>query len=326
MTDDEKIDAHLFDPGAPPAAEVTRVERSLAPLRFDPLARPLAVRPMHGRRRPWRALAAAAAVLAFVCAAVSIWIWTWPSNRSWEVVSGPIDSLPVGRPVSVGNDAALVVRVARIGWMRVGGGSAVTLESTRSNRHRLSLSEGTVHVSIWAPPWSLAVRTPAGEVIDFGCEFVLRVEDATTNVDVVSGWVRVANASGDVLVPGGASSVMTRSGLASVPLFRSATPGFKAAVRALERTASDEQALGTVVREARRRDVLTLLLLGKRKPAVRDALMVRAAELMPPRSQATFVRARGGDSEAIETWIGELPLPPLNWVPNWRDRLPFATR
>ena len=325
MNDDEKIDAYLIDPAAPPSAEVSGIERSLGALRFDPMAQPLVVRPL--RRRPWRMLAAAAAVLAFVAAGVSIWIWTWPSNRSWQVVSGPVESLKVGEQVSVGSDASLVVRVARIGWMRVGGGSAVTLDSTRSNHHRLSVSEGTVHVSIWAPPWSLAVRTPAGEVIDFGCEFILRVEDGVTNVDVVSGWVRAANASGAVLVPGGASSVMTRSGLPSVPLFQSATPEFKAAVRVLEdASAPRDQALATALREARRRDVLTLLLLGQRNPTEREALVVRASQLMPPRSQATLLRARRGDDEALEAWIRELPLPPLNWVPNWRDRLPFGSR
>ncbi|HUP50309.1 MAG TPA: hypothetical protein VNA04_16145, partial [Thermoanaerobaculia bacterium] len=152
----------------------------------------------------------------------------------------------------------------------------------------------------------------------------LRVDAAETSVDVVSGWVRLDNEAGEVLVPGGASSVMRRSGLPSVPLFSSATAGFKAAVRALEGDSGPRApALETALRDARRRDVLTLLILARRGAPERDTLLVRAAELMPPRSPATLARARAGDDSAVTAWIDELPLPPRNWVPNWRDRLPF---
>lgn len=323
MNDDEKIDAYLIDPAAPPDDQVRELEQTLAPLRYEPAARPQFLD--RRGRRGWRRLLAVAALVAFLMAGASFWFWTWPSDRPWRVVAGPIESLRVGERVSVGSNSSLLVRVARIGWMRVGRDSELTLVSTRSNHHRLALAEGTLHVSIWAPPWSLAVGTPSGEVIDFGCEFILRADDSVTSVDVVSGWVRVSNASGEVLVPGGASSIMTASGLASVPLFRSATEPFRTAVRALETSSGPtDRALETVLRDARRRDVLTLLLLAKRMPLQSNALLGRAAELMPPASRQTFLRARLGDDEAVEAWIGELPLPPRNWVPNWRDRLPFA--
>ncbi|HUP50347.1 MAG TPA: FecR domain-containing protein, partial [Thermoanaerobaculia bacterium] len=208
MRDDEKTDRYLFDPASEPVEEVREIERLLAPLRYAGARR---------RRRPrWRVALAAAAMLILFFAAGALWLWTWPSDRAWRVVAGPIEALPVGQRVST--DSSLLVRVARIGWMRVGEGSEVTLLSTSSNHHRLAVAEGTLHVSVWAPPRSVAVRTPSGEVIDFGCEFILRVDAAETSVDVVSGWVRLDNEAGEVLVPGGASSVMRRSGLPSVPL------------------------------------------------------------------------------------------------------------
>ncbi|HUP43987.1 MAG TPA: FecR domain-containing protein, partial [Thermoanaerobaculia bacterium] len=231
MRDDERTEEYLFDPAAAPDEEVVRLEAALAPLRYDSDAHPLPDRRRLARRRPRMLLAAAAAMLLAFVAAGALWLWTWPSDRPWSVVAGPLDALPIGRPVSTGSDDSLLVRVARIGWMRIGRDSEVTLLSTRSNQHRLVMQEGTLHVSVWAPPRSIAIRTPSGEVIDFGCEFIVRVDRDLTTVDVVSGWVRLDNDSGEVLVPGGASSVMRRDGLPSVPLFRSATPGFKSAIR-----------------------------------------------------------------------------------------------
>jgi hypothetical protein len=197
--------------------------------------------------------------------------------------------------------------------MKVGKGSVLTLRSTGSNRHRLAMTEGTIHVSVWAPPRSVAFTTPSGEVIDFGCEFILNVEREVSRVDVISGWVQLDNGSGEVLVPGGATSEMTRSGVPGVPIFKSADPAFQAAARSHD--------IETLVRTARRRDVLTLLVLAERGIG-RDQLVTRAAELMPPRSPDIVARARRGESEAFWEWVEQLPLPPAKaWVRNWRDRL-----
>lgn len=311
---DEKTDAYLFDPSAPPTGEVREIEEMLAPLRYKAPTR----LPSRARRSSL-AFLAAAAMLVLLAGSASIWFWTWPSERPWTVETGSIDRMAVGQTVDA--NESLLVRVARIGWMRVAEGSVLTLLSTESNEHRLAMTEGTVHVSIWAPPRSVAVRTPAGEVVDFGCEFILHVNARVTNVEVVSGWVRLDNERGEVLVPGGAESSMTKGGLPSVPLFKSARPEFSTAIRGLEREWS-AVAVESAVRAARRRDVLTLLLMAQRKPMLRDRFIARAAELMPPRGADTVPRARQGDAAAIEAWIGELPLPPVtSWVPNWRDRL-----
>lgn len=317
---DQKIDRYLFDPGAPPADEVTQLEEILMPLRHDPQWRSLAgtarSRSWSAARFPWT-LAAAAMIL--VIAGAAAWVWTWPAQQSWKVVAGPMKTLPVGRPVQTGPAHSLLVRVARIGWMRIGERSVLTLLSTRSNRHHLSMASGTIRVSVWAPPGSVNIRTPSGDVIDLGCEFIVRAEASTTSVDVISGWVQLGNLRGEVLVPGGASSQMQRSGRPNVPLFRSASPQFQAAIRKLEDGSSI--ALPTAVSTSRRRDVLTLLVLATRDLVHRDALIVRAAELMPPHSGETLLQARSGNNNAIREWIDELPLPPRSWVRNWRDRL-----
>ena len=122
-------------------------------------------------------------------------------------------------------------------------------------------------------------------------------------------------------MPGGASSAMTRSGIPSAPVFKSAPREFAGAIRSLE-SAFSVPALEVAAGTARRRDVLTLLVMARRDASVRDRFVSRAAELMPPRNASIVARARAGDAAAFESWIGELPLPAVtSWVPNWRDRL-----
>jgi hypothetical protein len=274
------------------------------------------------RRFVTRQVFALAAILVLVFAGVAFWLFTWPDGRSWRATSGSISALPVGRVVQPSTSTR--VRIARIGWMDIAGQSAVTLLSTRSNDHRLSMSAGRVHVSVWAPPRSVALRTPSGNVTDLGCEFIVNADEKRTSVDVVSGWVQLDNEVGDVVVPGGATSEMRRSRRPSVPVFRTATPPFREAMRQLDdRTDAPSSALGVVLQQARRRDVFTLLILAMRRPAERDAIVTRAAQLMPPRDETIVLRARRGDDGAVWTWVHELPLPPeKGWVRNWRDRFP----
>lgn len=308
---EDKTDRYLFDPHAEVSDEVREIEEMLRPLRYG---KPLRV----ARPRKFYALAAAA-MIVMILGGVAVWLWTWPSERPWIVEAGSIDRMQVGQEVDA--DESLLVRVARIGWMRVSEGSVLTLLSTKSNHHRLAMSEGTLHVSIWAPPRSVAVQTPAGEVTDLGCEFIVRADAKTTSVDVVSGWVRLDNERGESLVPGGATSSMTAGALPTVPVFKSAPREFAEAVRSLERVWGDA-AVDVAIRTARRRDVLTLLVMAERDARLRDRFVTRAAEMMPPRSAETVAAARRGNADAFEQWIGDLPLPPVtSWVPNWRDRL-----
>lgn len=317
---EERVDRYLFDPRETPVGEVVAMERALAPLRHRPTPLP---RPAPRRRAPrLRWLAAAAALVPVALAGAGAWLWSWPAGKGWEVVEGPAETLPVGAALALPPRESLLVRVARIGWMRVEGGSDLTLLATSSNRHRLTLREGALHVGVWAPPGSVRVRTPAGEVADLGCEFLLEVRGGATSVEVTSGWVQLENAWGESIVPAGASSRMTAERLPSVPVYRDADPSFQAAVRALERDGGGA-AVDAVVTTARPRDVLTLLVLAARGGEGRETLVARAAELAPPSRGELADDALRGDRRAIWDWIGELPLPPpKRWLPNWRDRRP----
>lgn len=212
--------------------------------------------------------------------------------------------------------------------MQVGGGSSVTLRSTSSNRHRLVMQEGLVRVSVWAPPSSVAFRTPAGEVIDMGCEFELSVTRDTSQVRVSSGWVQLDNLYGETLVPAGASSLMTAHVRPAVAVYDDASSAFREAVRAHESDPSDPLAVQRIVQLARTRDVLTLLQLARLRTAAIDRFVARASELFPPPDPADRARALAGDGIAIDRWKSALPLPrpKQSWLWNWRDGFSFKAQ
>jgi hypothetical protein len=335
--DDRRLEAYLWDPAAPPSADVDALANRLASARFDVTRRPLKLPAAAGRRyrRPLLAMAASLALLVAGGAAFASWRWSWPAGAPWPVSldgSSPggarvASQLQLDRPLQLGT-AAAQVRIARIGTMQVEPGSVLTLAETRSTRHRVVLDRGTVSVRVWAPPGRFAFRTPAGNVIDLGCVFDLSVDAAgTSRVRVDTGWVQLENGWGETLVPAGASSVMTPAARPGVPAFDDAPAAFVASVRIAEGpddVAARAVAIDTVVRLARPRDVLTLLTLARVSPvSQRRPLLDRAAQLLPPPPGVTVDAIVAGDWDQLWRWYDTLELPPAKgWLRNWRDALP----
>jgi ferric-dicitrate binding protein FerR (iron transport regulator) len=329
--DDDRASGYLWDPAAADAVdpEVLALEQRLAPVRFDPDARPLRLRRAAPRGRwpaaRWVALAATAAVVATAAFGFSRWRWTWPAGQAWTVStrsSSVPAELAVGAPLTLAPGEGAVVDVARIGTMRIDGGSSIALRSTQGSRHRLAMEAGRVSIRVWAPPGSLAIQTPAGEVIDLGCEFDLEVDASASRVRVRSGWVQLENGIDESLIPAGASSEMTRAGRPGVPVFDNADPAFRAAVRRYELT-GDAAVVETIVGTARVEDMLTLLDLVDRGTAGTDRIASRAAELWPLPDGVTVGGIVRGDRDGLWRWRDTLPLPPVkSWLRNWRDALP----
>ena len=322
---------YLWDPAAAPDADVAAVEQTLAGLRFDPSRHPLrlpARAPARARRaRPLAVLALAASLL--LAAGAGFWTWrqTWPAGRAWTIESSTAESrIEVGRAVTLPDGENAVANIGRIGSMRIAGGTSFELRATRDTRHRLRLSDGRLHVRVWAPPLSVVVETPSGDVIDMGCEFVLEADAARSAVTVLSGWVQMENDAGDVMIPAGASSTMTTGVAPSVPVFDDADESFVDAARRIARD-GPRGAVDDLVRFARPRDVYTLLQLALRYPDAADALLRRAAELAPPPDDVTVGRILRGDRRALWKWSDSLPLPPpKKWWRHWRDAIPLGLR
>ena len=328
---DDRTDAYLWDPKATPDPEVQAVERLLEPLRLDATATPREWRPRtsppRARLRWAYGLAAAAVVLIGLGWSLSAYRLSWPAGRAWTVdnASGGVpNELAVGSTLDLASSANARVNIARIGTMQVDPGARVTLRYTQGTRHRLGLDRGTVRVRTWAPPGSVAFITPAGEVIDMGCEFDLTVEASRTIVRVRSGWVQVANNVEESLIPAGAASEMRADRAPGIAVFEDARPGFAAAVRALEVGTGDRDAhVATIASLARARDMYTLLMLVERQTYGSDRLAAAAADLVPPPTGVTVNGIIRGDRDALWRWRDTLPLPPVKgWLRNWRDGLP----
>lgn len=324
----DRMEDELWEPGT--TGTTIELEQRLAPLRFDPEARPLdsSGLPTRFRARRWKrramALIATAAILVIAVPAALRWRLTWPDGREWTVVSASSsvpETLPVGQTLRTDPAQWATVRVARLGWMRVLGEADLTLEDTGTGRHRLALERGTLRVRVWAPPFSIFISTPAGEVIDLGCEFLVTASDEQTELEVLSGWVQLENRYGEVLVPEGALSVMVPDARPRVPLFKDAAAEFRDAVRTAE-IGGNQDAIDTIVRTARPRDVLTLLVLASHIPQERERLLLRAHELAPVLTDAELRSAIAWSDRAVWRWMGALPLPsPKDWMRNWRDAL-----
>jgi hypothetical protein len=340
MNADDRRDRYLWDPGAPPDPDVQSLERRLAPARFDPARHPLLVPAAapRGRLRFRAAVALAAAAVVVIGVGLTAfwsWRWSWTPGASWAAeIDNAADrtasktALALNHPLQLSPTSSARVEIARIGSMQVSAGSALTLTETTSRRHRVMLDRGAVNVRIWAPPGVFAFGTPAGTVRDLGCIFALSVDaEGTAHVRVDTGWVQMDNDYGESLVPAGAAAVMRRLSRPGVPVFVDSSEIFAAAVRRAEEggDAAEQRELPAIVRTARHRDVLTLLMLANVSPPdVKRTLLTRAAELWPPPAGVSVDAILAGDREGLWKWHGALDLPPVkNWWRNWRDALPL---
>jgi ferric-dicitrate binding protein FerR (iron transport regulator) len=320
FTRDDDSNEYLWDRSGPVDSAVADFERALGPLAYQPARHPLRLPPA---RRHWPVITAiAASVVLAAAASLLYWRLAWPAGRAWPMeLAGQSGAFAVGQTLRLDGASSASIDVARLGTMRVLPNSTVTLNATASTKHRLRLDRGSVRVSVWAPPSRVVFTTPSGEVIDLGCVFTLSVDETgRTHVAVETGWVQLENGHGEVLVPAGASTAMAAAGRPLVPIFDDASGPFRDGVRAMEAGPIDDSAAWrNVRRDARPRDVLTLLMLALRLPERRGALLEHAATLAPP-PQPPAGGVASLDNAAVWEWFGSLPLPPAKaWWRNWKD-------
>jgi hypothetical protein len=323
---DDDTNDYLWDRSGVVDPVVADLEEALAPLAFRPAEHPLTIPAPPQRRWPLMA-AVAATLLVAVAAGLFFWRLQWPAGRGWpmELSTGAaarLETLAVGQTVAIDGATTASIDIARLGTVHVLSNSQVTLNATASAKHLLQLDRGSMRVRVWAPPSRVVVSTPAGDVIDLGCVFTLSVVAGTAHITVETGWVQLENGNGEVLVPAGASTMMSAGQRPLVPIYDDATEPFRQGVRILEGGPSgdDVPAWPNVRRDARPRDVPTLLMLALRMPdRWRAVLLERAASLSaPPRLPAGGVASL--DDDAVWDWFDSLPLPPAKaWWRNWKD-------
>lgn len=344
--DIDRDDDYLWDRSGPVDLEIARLERLLAPYALrDARPAPRAAAAHPRRRRGWRIVLASAAVLAMFAVGVGTWYrqrLLWPEAQPWRMAAiGPVridgrdaaadETLAPGRMLETGKGGSARLRAARIGEIVLGEDSRFSLVETRSGRHRVSLQRGSLWARVWAPPGSFGVGTQHGDVLDLGCEFVLK-SDAGGNgsLEVRSGWVQIDDFWRETLVPQGARVEFRGDGPPGTPYDVGASAEFVAALREIDAQGGDVPAIAPVVRRlahnARPQDAITLLSLLKQHPSLGEGpLFDRMAAIMPADAVVTREQLRQRGADALGPWWQSLPYPRMKrWWMQWPDA--FASK
>ncbi|HSD65558.1 MAG TPA: FecR domain-containing protein, partial [Vicinamibacteria bacterium] len=204
-----------WDGSGEPDPEIQGLEATLRPLRGTRKGPWLAPRERRAGPSPgrWRALAAAAAVLLALTAVVARgrraspaagWDLAWLEGATWAQARVVREvHLGVGEWIDTGNGRARL-SVGEIGEVQLEPATRIGLVDAGDRSHRLALSHGVLHASIWAPPGQFLVDTPSAVAVDLGCRYTLDVaEDGSGLLRVQAGWVGFESRGLQSLVPAG---------------------------------------------------------------------------------------------------------------------------
>jgi hypothetical protein len=324
-------------------AEVRALEERLRPLRGLP---PPPAWSGGGRGSPWRwAALAAAAALALAVGASLVrtppapggWDLRWLEGDSWaesRVVRE--DKLAVGQWIETSRARARL-SVGRtgdeIGEVQLEPKTRVGLVDPGDRRHRLSLTRGVMHATIWAPPGDFVVDTPSAVAVDMGCRYTLEVDASGAGLlRVEAGWVGFEHRGLQSLVPAGAMCA-TRKGMGpGTPYYETASPSLATALEALDFGPPGEprrRALESALAEARPRDAVSLWhLLARVDGDERGRVYDRLHALVPAPEGVTREGILRGERAMRERWWDALGLGSSEfwrmWTGSWSDPTPPA--
>jgi hypothetical protein len=340
-------DDYLWDRSGPVDLEIARLERLLrghahadAPRRVPPAlqAEPAA----QSRRGHWGIAFAAAATLAVCAIGTRMWYQQrlhWEAGAPWQVVAQQGDvridgraqqarTLAPDRTLETGANAMTRLRAAGIGEVAIGQGSRLRLVETRTGRHRVQLEQGSLWARVWAPPGQFGVGVTGAEVIDLGCEFLLKVDAAGNgSLSVLSGWVQVDNLRREVLVPQGARVLVNGDGAAGTPHAFTASPAFIDALGAIDARDGDVDPQGEQIRRllaaSRPQDAISLLVLLRDYPQLAEGPMFERLVQLLPTPAATRDAWNSDRMAVLNAWWEALPYPRVKrWWTQWPDALP----
>lgn len=311
---------YLWDGSGEPDPELQHLEKSLAQFRhtgkapaFPAIDFSNSGALQHKRSlfaflaRTWTFRYAAVAVLAATVLAVGVLLRWTPAPESsasgWNVVrvagvprlghlslTGDSNKaqLKVGQIVVTDEHSRASLSSTDFGEVDVDPGSRVRLLAAGSNLQRIALDVGTIHAAIWAAPGEFQVDTPAASAIDLGCAYTLHVEpDGSGTIRTTLGWVGFHRDGRDSFIPAGAVASTDPVRGPGTPYFEDAPQALREALHQFDSaagsTAAREDALRTVLAEARPRDAFTLWhLLSRVDGSDRASVYDRLASLLPP--------------------------------------------
>jgi hypothetical protein len=220
--------------------------------------------------------------------------------------------------------------VDEIGEIDVDSDTRLRLLQTGSNQKRLALDRGTIHAAIWAEPGEFVVDTPSATAVDMGCAYTLTVDASGGGLlRTTLGWVGFKEGGHDSFIPAGAVCA-TRPGFGpGTPYFEDARPSFRTALAKFDfdrlTAAERESELNLVVKQARKRDALTLWhLLPRTSLPERSRIYDRLAALVPPPKIVTRDGVLSLNQTMLDLWWNKLNLGDVTlwrtWEQSWTGR------
>lgn len=264
-------DNYIWDKSQPVDSEILELEKTLSVLRYKREApKQLKRKPVH--RWKFASLALAATVILVIGVWWIVFQPTDSSLQGWEVVAitgtATIDSQPLNKADQLGlgqwletdGNSTAKLNISTIGNVIVYPNSRLgLLVSMEQKEHRLKLDHGKIKAFITAPPRLFFVDTPAALAVDYGCEYILEVDEyGNGELEVILGWVALERDGRQSIVPMDGSCQIRADVGPGTPYFDDATQSFLDALNELDFNDAGEETLQTVLDEARLRDTLTL--------------------------------------------------------------------
>ena len=298
MSNDQMNDDYLWDRSGLPDADIARLERTLAPLRYR-----------HKIPQPSRARWAWAGPLLAAAAALVMMVAPAAPPTTWQV-SG--NMLRQGQTLRTGN-AAVQLEDEAVGRVDLAANSVLRAAGGK----RLSLMRGELHAFIWAPAREFVVETPSARAVDLGCEYTLNVDDHGDGLlRVTTGWVAFHTSGRESFIPAGATCATRKRGGPGIPYFEDASDELRRNVASFER--GDASVLPALLSAARPRDGLTLWHLLTRVPEpVRGSVWERFHALVPQAASIPRDAVLRLDPKAVDQCWNALDLENTSWWRGW---------
>lgn len=330
---------YLWDRSGDIDAAVADLERLMAPLAWQPRA--WSAPALEARRRHW-ALPFVAALAATITLVTGLSMFVWRLNHEPQagvsitrlegtptIARTPVRDgqvLPTGRWLETNGTAKALIEIENVGRIEVQPSSRLGLIRSRAGDHRLHLARGTVQAVIFSPPGQFSMATPSATAVDLGCVYTMTVADDEIGlVQVTAGWVGFEWRGREAFIPAGASCV-TRPRLGpGTPYYEDTSPEYRAALTTIDLGGGPSEmrtaAVDVVLRESRRRDVLTLWhLLSRVQGADFDRVFDLLAAFVPPPAVASRGAVRNGRAEALDGWWNALDLGTTTWWRTWTQQ------
>lgn len=319
----DKNNEYAWDQTGEPDPLISRLEQTLAPVRFDPDDGGKIDLP-GSTSRAWLARPRNAVALALAASVVFLWsinamFFSGPSrSMGWAVtqVTGTLslgDTLPVSQWLETDAQSSVRLAVADLGYVDVQPESRIRIRKNTRNEQRMELASGKIDAVITAPPRLFLVDTPAALAVDLGCAYTLEVDDDGDGELIVrAGWVNLETEDGLVsTVPSGGHCKIASDRGPGTPYFPDASKALLDAVAKFDTGA--ETTMTDMLDAARPRDTLTLWHLFQRVDVSQRKMVLDRVRTMVPESLDGINPSKlyTLDAGALESWR-------VNLRPTWR--------